>query len=400
MFGNLLKSAGQGLSSLYNSAKNVFSPSKPRSIIPTARAQSPPRSLSSTAYRTARSQAYGQLRANPGSEIRFGSTPADNGQSRYFVQKQEAPVKQAPTFAPRSGYSSYSAPQSTYSSPGYNIPSAEEAAKKYSDMQAAKYGEIVAPKEAALRDYLASRQPYSQVYEGKINELGVPDQMKNLTALEKQIGTATEDLEKYPKEDIERRQETGMLSEAARRAVRVATAAPIQERLIGLGRTANTTQLGLDRALSLAREKAQNYLTDTQQGEAPLRADLESARSQFGMVVDGIAQQFTGFTQDREAALRKYEAAEERGFRLSQEQAQESAQLKQQEAEQVQTMQMVSNVSEDVKNNTDLSSIVSKYVSSGFDPNAIISLYKSLVGDQSGGGSSLYSNLEKIPYGG
>lgn len=267
---------------------------------------------------------------------------------------------------------------STYVPPSpteYGVQSAEDRAREIYGGLAEKYASQMSGELQGLQDYVSSRNP-TNYYQGLLESQGITEQNKVLSGLQKNILQTQEDLEKYPKEDIERRAETGMLSEAARRAIRIAEAKPIQETLIGLGKSAETAQVGLDRALQLAGNMTNMYQEETQQGIAVRQAKIDSLRQQFGMELDQAAQIYSGFTQDNEAALRQYEMAVQQGYQLDQQQMQVKNQLEQQQNEHLRVMEQSAQLANDARTKSyTLNDVMGKYVAQGMDPNLILTLY-------------------------
>lgn len=274
--------------------------------------------------------------------------------------------------------------QPAYQPPAYQAPaqlnggsSMQNAAASFGQAKMDQYAQLVQPHEQAIAAYLASRKPYDQVYQDQLQQQGVTDKQKLLSGLESDILNQQGQLETLPKEDIARRSDLGTLSEAARRRVQAMEERPIREQLLKSAQAQQGAEVGYNRALQLAGQGAQAYQTATQEGLAPLQSALDAARSQYGQVADSIAQQLTGFTQDRADALRQYENAQQQGFQLSQQQASQANQLKQEETQHVQTLQLVGSLAQDVKNKQTLNQVMGKYLSQGLDPDTILSLYNS-----------------------
>lgn len=304
-------------------------------------------------------------------------TPQAPVQPRQLPQLPPAATKPAAFQGPSQVQSTY---QSTYrppAQPQFQGPSLEEAAARFNQERMDQYAKLVAPHEQAISAYLASRKPYEQVYGEQQAAQGIPDKQKLLSGLESDILKQQEQLETLPKEDIARRSDTGMLSESARRRVQAMEERPIREQLLKTAQAQQGAEVGYNRALQLAREGAQAYGQTTEEGLRPLQATLDTARAQFGQVADSIAQQLTGFTADREAALRQYEQAVQQGFQLDQTQAQQASQLKREESQHVQTMAVVGSLTRDVQGGQTLNSVMGKYLAQGLDPDMILSLYNS-----------------------
>lgn len=257
----------------------------------------------------------------------------------------------------------------------FGVPSMEASANRYGQDRLQKYAELIAPKEQAISAYLASRRPTSEVYQDQLTAQGIPQKAQVLSALEKDILNQQGQLETLPKEDIARRQDTGMLTEAARNRIQAMEERPIREQLFKTSQLKQNEEVGYNRALDLAGRATDQYGQETQQGLAPLQSNLDSARSQFGVYIDNAAQQLSGFTQDREALLKQYEGAVSQGYQLNQIQEQQKNQLKQQEQQHIQTMQVVSSLTKDVAQGQTLNSVMGKYLAQGLDPDTILSLY-------------------------
>lgn len=277
-------------------------------------------------------------------------------------QATRAVLPASPTFNPPS-------PQQ------FGVPSQEEANKRFAEETMRRYGEIVAPHEQALSSFLSLRRPVGEIYTEESARLGIPEKEKVLSGLETDILRQQGLLETLPTEAIQRRQETGMLSEAARRRIEAMEERPIREQLLKTGQLAQTADVGYNRALQLSRQAADIYGQETEAGVRPLQSNLDAARAQFGVVADSIAQQVSGLTQDRESLLRQYEGAVNQGYQLSQIQAQQAGQLKQQEGQHIQTMQVVANMTRDIERRMTLNSVMGKYLAQGMDPDTILSLY-------------------------
>ena len=188
----------------------------------------------------------------------FFNPPSVTAQNPPSVPKPViAPPRQLPpqppstqTTLPQSSY--YRLPSTpTYTPPTpsqFGVPSMEEAANKASQERMSKYAETVAPYEQALSSYLASRRPYGEVYSEQLASQGVPERQKALAGFEKDILNQQGLLETLPKEDIQRRQETGMLTEAARRRIQAMEERPIREQLFKTNEARQTEEVGYNRA--------------------------------------------------------------------------------------------------------------------------------------------------------
>lgn len=287
---------------------------------------------------------------------------------------QLPPAYKPPTQLPPMGYQASSYQSPAQMSGGSTM---QNAAATFGQAKMDQYAQLVAPHEQAITAYLASRKPYDQVYQEQQSAQGIPDKQKLLSGLESDILNQQTQLETLPKEDIARRSDLGTLSESARRRVQAMEERPIREQLLKSAQAQQGAEVGYNRALQLAGQGAQAYQTATQEGLAPLQSALDAAKSKYGQAADSIAQQLTGFSQDRADALRQYETAQQQGFQLSQAQAQQATQLKQEETQHVQTLQLVGSLAQDVRGGQTLNSVMGKYLSQGLDPDTILSLYNS-----------------------
>lgn len=230
-------------------------------------------------------------------------------------------------------------PDTTLNIPGNTAPNLPS----YS---APNYAQAITPYQTAISNYLSGRKSYSDVYNAGLESTGANTLGKILSGLDTDIVTQQSNLENIPKEDLARRADTGMLSEAARRRVEEAQARPIREQLLKTLQAKTATESGYNRALQIAGQLAQGYEGDTAAGLAPLQSDLDFQK-----------QRFLG--------------AENQGYSLQQQQAQLAA--KQQESSRAQALTY--NVAKDVSEGQTLNQVMGKYIAQGVDPDTILSLY-------------------------
>lgn len=256
------------------------------------------------------------------------------------------------------------------------VRSQEEAAQRLLDRQMNKYSELVQPRHEELSSYLASRRPYGEVYQEQLGQQGATQKGQMLSDFERQIIEQQELLRTVPQEDVERRRETGgTITEAAARRIKAKEQEPFFERLQTISPLYQQAQVGYDRALQLAQQFTQGYGQETEAGVRQRQVALDAAREQYGQFADGISQQLTGWTADNEAALSQYEAAVQQGYQLDQIQAQQAAQLKQQESSYVTTMKLASNVEADAKRGVLLKDVMARYTTQGIEPDMILTIY-------------------------